>query len=314
MKFLRIILAASTLTGGTHIAVAQEQPAGAPGAGAPANEEVIITGTRRQDRTVTESSAPIDVLSGAELAVQPSGNMLDSLSNLVPSFIVGQNSSGVELTSRLGGYFPSGYSRDGTDRQVAANVSLPLGGQGFFNVSLEWSKYDQTIRNATRPSALAFAAAFPSLASQLPHYPGPVQQWGTPPFDGVKAVANSGIKLDNGAEVYFFANYANIQMDESFNYRLPKTVPRLPQDVQGSSTTWSHHAAFGDIYLDPCTSQPTFTGCPAGGWIQDNNVFNFGVHNAAFPNAPFYPAGYTPRFYGTTQEFFGTVGYKGTTS
>src|SRR5206468_5348687 len=80
MKFLRIILAASTLTGGTHIAVAQEQPAGAPGAGAPANEEVIITGTRRQDRTVTESSAPIDVLSGAELAVQPSGNMLDSLS------------------------------------------------------------------------------------------------------------------------------------------------------------------------------------------------------------------------------------------
>src|SRR5207253_2580314 len=32
-----------------------------------------------------------------------------------------------------------------------------------------------------------------------------------------------------------------------------------------------------------------------------------------FPNAPFYPAGFTPRFYGTTQEFFGTVGYKGVT-
>ena len=92
MKFLRIILAASTLAAGTDITVAQEQPAGAPGAGAPASEEVIITGTRRQDRTVTESSAPIDVLSGAELAVQPSGNMLDALSNLVPSFIVGQNS------------------------------------------------------------------------------------------------------------------------------------------------------------------------------------------------------------------------------
>src|SRR5256885_16881196 len=91
MKFLRIILAASTLTGGTHIAVAQEQPAGAPGAGAPYDEEVIITGTRRQDRTVTESSAPIDVLSGAELAVQPSGNMLDSLSNLSPPLIEGRN-------------------------------------------------------------------------------------------------------------------------------------------------------------------------------------------------------------------------------
>src|SRR3989475_5416234 len=268
MNFLPTILAASTLAAATNIAIAQEKPAGAPSVGEA--EEIIVTGTRRQDRTVVESSAPIDVLSGADIALQPSANMLDTLSNLVPSFIVGQNSisdassfvrspslrgvpademlvmldgkrfnrsalvqvyyggetalafgsqgpdlssipsiaiksleilrdgasaqygsdaiagvlnyqlrdnsSGVELTSRLGGYFPSGYSRDGTDRQGAANVGLPLGGQGVFNVSLEWSKYDQTIRNATRPSALAFAAAFPSLASQLPHYPGPVQQ------------------------------------------------------------------------------------------------------------------------------------------
>jgi iron complex outermembrane receptor protein len=69
--------------------------------------------------------------------------------------------------------------------------------------------------------------------------------------------------------------------------------------------------------VTPCTSQPTFTGCPAGGWIQNINgnsqIFNFGVQNPNFPNAPFYPAGYTPRFYGTTQEFFGTVGYKGVT-
>src|SRR5215475_12171591 len=55
-------------------------------------QEVIVTGTRRTDRTVAESSAPIDVLSGGDLAAQPTGNMLDTLSNLVPSFIVGQNS------------------------------------------------------------------------------------------------------------------------------------------------------------------------------------------------------------------------------
>ena len=411
MKFLRIILAAATLAAATSIAVAQEQPAGAPGA--KAVEEVIITGTRRTDRTVTESSAPIDVLSGNDLANEPSGSMLDTLSSLVPSFIVGQNSisdassfvrspslrglpademlvmldgkrynrsalvqvftggetelalgaqgpdvgaipsiaiksleilrdgasaqygsdaiagvlnyqlrdnsSGIELTSRLGGYFPTGYSRDGTDRQVAGNIGLPLGGQGFVNLSVEWSKYDQTVRNATRPSALAFAQTFPSLAPQLPHHPGPVQEWGTPPQDGVKAVVNSGIRLDNGDQLYFFSNYANIQTNESFNYRLPVTVPKLPQDGTG---TWAHHAAFGDMSVTPCTSQPAFTGCPAGGWIRDingnSNIFNFsgdglGHQLPNFPNAPFYPGGYTPRFYGTTQEFFGTVGYKGTT-
>src|SRR6266480_3614181 len=410
MKPLLILAAAAAALITANPSALAQQPGGAPGSTAGSGkelEEVIITGTRRSDRTVTESSAPIDVLAGSELANEPSGSMLDTLSSLVPSFIVGQNSisdassfvrspslrglpademlvmldgkrynrsalvqvfyggetalafgsqgpdvgaipsiaiksleilrdgasaqygsdaiagvlnyqlrdnsSGIELTSRLGGYFPTGYSHDGTDRQVAGNLGLPLGGQGFVNLSVEWSKYDQTVRNATRPTAVAFAAAFPSLASQLPHYPGPVQQWGTPPSDGVKAMINSGITLDNGAQLYFFSNYANIQANESFNYRLPKSVPRLPQDVQGSSTTWSHHAAFGDIYLDPCTSQPTYTGCPAGGWIRDNNVFNFGVSNPAFPNAPFYPAGFTPRFYGTTQEFFGTVGYKGTT-
>jgi iron complex outermembrane receptor protein len=121
-----------------------------------------------------------------------------------------------------------------------------------------------------------------------------VQEWGTPPSEAVKLVANSGIKLDNGDEFYFFANYANIQTNESFNYRLPKTVT----DVTGA--TFGNHPAFNDIYLDPCKS--TFTGCPVGGWIQDTNTFNF---------ASIYPAGFTPRFFGTTQQFFGTVGYKG---
>src|SRR5262249_4312716 len=93
-------------------------------------------------------------------------------------------------------------------------------------------------------------------------------------------------------------NYANIQTNESFNYRLPKTVTDLT-----TGDTFNHHPAFSDIFLDPCTAN--LTGCPTGGWIMDNHTFNF---------ASVYPAGYTPRFYGVTQEFFGDVGYKGTTS
>jgi iron complex outermembrane receptor protein len=45
------------------------------------------------------------------------------------------------------------------------------------------------------------------------------------------------------------------------------------------------------------------TGCPAGGYINDSNTFNF---------ASVYPAGFTPRFFDVTQQFFGAVGYKGT--
>jgi iron complex outermembrane recepter protein len=394
MKPWSLLAAALTLAAAADPAAAQQKPPSATdSSAAPGGDlsEVIVTGTRRADRTVLESSAPIDVLSGADLESQATTNMLDTLSNAVPSFIVGQNSisdassfvrspslrglpgdemlvmlngkrmnrsalvqvfqggetelsfgsqgpdlasipsiavksleilrdgasaqygsdaiagvlnyqfrdnpSGIEVTSRFGEYFPGhGFPDDGWDRTVAANVGLPLGSQGFVNVSAEWSANQQTTRGVQRPSALAFAQTYPDLAQDLPHYPGPVQQWGTPPQESVKLVVNSGIELDNGSKVYFFGNYANIQTNESFNYRLPKTV------TDSTGITYANHPAFNDIYLDPCTS--ALTGCPTGGWIKDNNTFNF---------ASIYPGGFTPRFFGITQQFFGTVGYKGTT-
>src|SRR6266849_5665787 len=392
MKSILIVGIASVLTLSMSAASAQSSTGSDTGNAAAPNElaEVIVTGTRRLDRTVAESSAPIDVLTGAELASYPTASKLDTLSNLLPSFIVGQNSisdassfvrspslrglpademlvmlngkrmnrsalvqvyqggetelafgaqgpdlnsipsiavksleilrdgasaqygsdaiagvlnyqfrnapSGFQVDGRYGKYFPKDYSSDGGDGQIAANIGLPLGSQGFVNLSAEWARNEQTVRNPTRPSALAFAATYPNLAPQLPHYPGPVQQWGTPPSDSVKVLLNSGIKLDNGDQIYFFANYANIQTNESFNYRLPKTV------TDSSGNTFSHHPAFSDIYLDPC-NQTTLTGCPVGGYINDSNTFNF---------SSIYPAGFTPRFYGVTQQFFGAVGYKGT--
>src|ERR1035438_1460964 len=94
MKATLIVGIASALTISMNVASAQSGTSSDTSNAAPASElaEVIVTGTRRQDRTVAESSAPIDVLSGAELASYPAANMLDTLSNLVPSFIVGQNS------------------------------------------------------------------------------------------------------------------------------------------------------------------------------------------------------------------------------
>ena len=381
------LVLAGAMNGGAARAAAAAAENAAPSEAATELGEVIVTGTRRTDRTAAESSAPIDILSGSELAAQPTGNMLDTLSNLVPSFIVGQNSisdasslvrspslrglpgdemlvmlngkrmnrsalvqvyqggetelafgsqgpdlasipsiavksleilrdgasaqygsdaiagvlnyqfktdsTGAEITGRYGEYFPKGYARDGGDGQIALNVGLPLGSQGFADFSMELAKNEQTVRNPTRPSAVAFAATYPNLAPDLPHYPGPVQQWGTPPSKSVKTFLNTGVRLDNNDEIYFFMNWAEIYTNESFNYRLPKTVT-----YQG--TTYANHPAFNNIYLDPCTA--AYTGCPAGGWIQDANTFNFDS---------VYPAGFTPRFYGKVDQFFGAVGYKG---
>ncbi len=270
MKILGIAASAAALAltlnvATPNVAAAQTTP---DAANAAPNElaEVIVTGTRRLDRTVAESSAPIDVITGTDLTNYPAASMLDTLSNLVPSFIVGQNSisdassfvrspslrglpademlvmlngkrmnrsalvqvyqggetelafgsqgpdlnsipsiavksleilrdgasaqygsdaiagvlnyqfrtnsSGIQVDGRYGKYFPSGFPRDGGDGLLAANVGLPLGSQGFVNFSAEWAKSEQTIRNPTRPSALAFAQTFPESRSAVAQLPG----------------------------------------------------------------------------------------------------------------------------------------------
>ena len=376
----------------TSVAQSQQANTGPQKSAAASNiEETVVTGTRREGRTVLESAASIDVLSGDELAAQTTSNMLDTLSNAVPSFTVGQNSisdassfirapslrglpgdellvmlngkrlnraslvqvyqggetelsfgsqgpdlasipsiairsleilkdgasaqygsdaiagvlnyqfrenaSGFEATARYGEYVTGIFPRDGADRQIAFNWGLPLGNGGFANLSAEWASNAQTVRNATRPSAVAFAETYPELASQLPHYPGPVQEFGTPPAESVKVFLNSALPLANGDKLYFFGNYAHIAANESFNYRLPTDVT----DSYGNS--FDRNFNFYDIYLDPCTS--AYSGCPAGGFINNSHTFNF---------ASLYPAGFTPRFFGTTVERFAAVGYKGKSS
>ena len=52
----------------------------------PMADDIIVTGTRRTDRTLSESTVPIDVLSSADIAAQPSPSLQTILKNLVPSF------------------------------------------------------------------------------------------------------------------------------------------------------------------------------------------------------------------------------------
>ncbi|HEU0045224.1 TonB-dependent receptor plug domain-containing protein [Sphingomonas sp.] len=56
-----------------------------------AASDVVVIGTRRTDRTVTDSASPVDVIGAEELQAQPAANMLDIVRNLVPSFFIPQN-------------------------------------------------------------------------------------------------------------------------------------------------------------------------------------------------------------------------------
>lgn len=351
-------------------------------------KDVIVLGTRRTDRTLTNSPSPVDVISSEELSSQPAANMLDALKNIVPSFYVGQNSisdastfvrspslrglsgdqvlvmlngkrfnrsalvqvyggsdtglgrgaqgpdisaipslairnlqvlregataqygsdaiagvlnyglredQGIELVGRAGQY----YAGDGESYQIAGNAGLKSD-FGFINLTGEYYDEAQTSRGRTRPSAANFAQNFPALASQLPNYPLPVQIWGNSPSHGYKAVLNAAINVTPDSRLYVFANYAKNKGNQSFNYRASVTSTAV--DTNGVTRTQGANGAFNNtFFLTPCPAGNAT--CPAGGFVRDGNTFRFGT---------LYPAGFTPRFVGETEQMYGVAGYKGT--
>ena len=206
---------------------------------------------------------------------------------------------GMEVDALYGQNYDHG---DGQTKQVSANIGLGWGDRFFLNMSGEYDNSGQTSRGATRPLALVFAAQNPSLASQLPNYPGPVQIWGSSPSYGYKLLFNSGLDVTSNSKLYLFINYAWSHTNESFNYRSPISGTAI--DSAGVTHTLGANGAFNNtFYLTPCpTGNPT---CPAGAFVHDTNTFLF---------KSIYPAGFTPRFIGVTEELYGTAGYKGKTA
>lgn len=202
--------------------------------------------------------------------------------------------AGYELVARAGEY----YAGDGRSYQIAGNAGF-AGGWGFINLTGEYYDDGQTSRGATRPSAFNFANNFPALASQLPNYPGPVQIWGSSPTDGYKGVINAALNITDDSKIYFFANYAKLKGNQSFNYR--PSVSSTATDSNGVVRNQGANALFNNIfYLTPCPAN-TVT-CPAGGFVTGGATFKFNE---------LYPAGFTPRFVGETEEMYGVLGYKG---
>jgi iron complex outermembrane recepter protein len=208
-----------------------------------------------------------------------------------------RDNAGLELQARYGQYYDHG---DGKSYQFAANAGFKLGDNGFINFSGEYDNDGQTSRGATRPTAVAFANENPTLASQLPHYPLPAQIWGNSPSEGYKLVLNAGYDVSDSLNLYVFGNLAHSKADQSFNFRSSLVGSRPFTTTAGGTDNLGGRSFFQHpYYLTQC---PGVATCPTGGYVKDANVFNL---------SSIYPAGFTPRFVGVTDQAFVTAGLKG---
>lgn len=198
------------------------------------------------------------------------------------------------------------YEGDGERKQIAANLGFKIGGRGFVNLSAEYFDSKGTSRGATRPIALELARTNPAVANRIPNKAAglPAQIWGSSPSDGYKLFLNSALDVGDNSQLYLVVNYAHSKANQSFNYRSPISAPTpLTVDIgTGTAATRSpgRNGSFNNIFLTPCPAGNVT--CPAGGFVNDTNTFNF---------SSIYPGGFTPRFVGKVDQMYGVTGIKG---
>ena len=151
---------------------------------------IVVIGTRRTDRSSTNSASPVDVISAQELSTQGSSNLLDVIKNVVPSIFVAQNSISDAST----------FVRSPSLRGLPAdNVLVMIGGKRL-NRSALVQVYSGGDTGLGYGSQGADISSIPSIAigSLQVLRDGATAQYGS---DAIAGVMNYGVRKDRGIEV-----------------------------------------------------------------------------------------------------------------
>jgi iron complex outermembrane receptor protein len=204
----------------------------------------------------------------------------DAIAGVI-NFILKDADEGFSLSIDSGEYSEG----DGAQTTVQANLGLPLGENGFLNMSAEISEVDAAsrseqyceswfcadpngahpynIRSAENGGDSTFLAGLPSANIG---FGDEVQPWGQPNAEAARFFFNAGYQIDADTEAYAFGNYSESESDSSFFYRYP-----------GNGTIENLREADGGIY-NPLEK---------------------------------YPGGFTPRFFGEVFDLSLMAGIRG---
>ena len=224
---------------------------------------------------------------------------------------------------------------DGDMYTVSANVGLPLGEDGFLNLTGEYGNALPTDRSVQRNDARRIIAAGNTDVRE------PAQIWGSPEVsDEIKLWANAGFPLNDQLEAYAHGNYVSKQVEGGFYFRNPNTR----SGVYGTSRD-STLADGMPVYYDPddddydpddpykIVQVPLLlvgdlldaadgvlddsAGCPevrvSKGVVVDQAAWNQVLNNPnCFTFQKILPGGFTPQFGANVLDASGVAGVRGT--
>ena len=230
----------------------------------------------------------------------------------VLNFELNDASEGMTLEARTG-EFAEG---DGQLTQYMGNIGLPLGQDGFLNLTGSWMEQDPTSRSTQRTDAANLIANGNAIQRSSVRSPY-AQIWGGPEYkENWNVFFNSGIELSDTMEIYAFGNYGQRETEGGFYYRNPNSR----SNVYTSGST----RAVVDTSIKPGATGIT-SNCPAlktpgsGGNGVPLNAAAVSADAAALAGLPsncwvlnqLVPGGYTPQFGGNLKDASLIAGVRG---
>ena len=221
----------------------------------------------------------------------------------VMNFLLKDDRAGGSLELNTGTY----RAGDGDAYNAAGNVGLPLGENGFANLSFEYGNSDPTDRSVQRADAAALIAAGNTAVAD------PAQPWGDPTAeDDLKLFGNLGHAFANGLELYGHANYANKTSTQSFYFRNPNTRANIFSLDSGRTLL------IGDVLDAEDGVRDGSANCPTVAITDDRPDQAALAQVRADPNCfsmqEVAPGGFTPWFSGVITDVSAVAGLRRTTA
>ncbi len=208
----------------------------------------------------------------------------------------------------------NGIGGHGQNLSVAGNIGLPLGSNGFVNLSMEYGHANPTNRAIQREDASSIINAGNTNLRNT------AQVWGAPRINrDVKLFGNFGHMFENNWQFYGHANYVTRKVTGGFYFRNPHTrggvfrgpvVNDLPTLLVGDRV-WAET----DGREPPPGREPGAGGCPIVPIIDNVPDPDALAAVEADPNCftlhSRFPGGFTPQFGGDLIDYSLVTGLRG---
>ena len=224
----------------------------------------------------------------------------------VMNFVLKNDNSGGSIEFKTGSNL---FEGDGEMYTLSGNVGLPLGENGFLNLTGEYGNASATDRSVQRDDAIALVGAGNTSVRQ------PAQIWGAPQVsDEIKVWANMGYLFNDNVQFYSHGNYVSKQVEGGFYFRNPNTRSGV---FATSNDAGESILLIGDMLDAQDGVLDGSAGCPevrvVGGVVADQAAWN---HVLGDPNCftfqKLFPGGFTPQFGAYVLDASAVAGLKGT--